>query len=559
MLHRLILQNFRHFRCADLDLHAGVNAFTGETGAGKSLLTTAIQFALGARANAGLLYEGEERGEVQCWFSLPEDTPVRAWLAERSLDTGGGAGELNSDDPNCVLRRVLNSSGTSRAFINGTAVAVSDLGELGALLMDLLAQGQQHSLDNAQVRLDLLDSAWDSEKSRRRLDECWQQKVAAEKALAEELSAAGMSEDERELLRWNLQELESLELAAGKIAELEQDQRRLARALDVLQAMNRLREHLGNGAESAISESLKELHNLNGMADVDALRERLESLRGTNDDILADVSSLADRSQPDEERLSQVESTLSKLDDLARKHRCELSELEEVENRLKARLYTAESADETIAKAQEAVEQKKQDYDRLASKMHQSRETAAGKLKKSVDGYLKSLALAQAELSVQLTEGADRPSGRDQCSLLFRARPSERLRPLHGAGSGISGGELSRVHLALRLACRGAVQPPLLVLDEADAGLGGAAGRKLAALIRRLGDSVQVLCVTHLAVIAAQAHQQYKVVNEGAGAEVSTLQGQARLQELARMLTGKSTATSALQAAQELLEEVDAP
>ena len=543
MLQRLVIQNFRRFRSIALELDRGMTALSGETGAGKSMLTTAIALALGGRAEADMLAPDQERGEVQCWFQLAQDSEPGRWLDERDY-----LQELSPQE--CVLRRVLSRDGRSRAYINGTPVPVGEMGQLGALLMDWVAQHQKHSLQSGAVRLGLLDSAWDSQAALRGTHDAWEQWQLCRQRLEQARGGGEEAPKQLDWLRWQLDEMAKV-LPAGGVQELEREHRLLANAAKVREQLAQAAAAMEEGVLPGLAQVRRSLEGLGDLPGLQALQQMLEQGQAPLSDLANELGAAAGSVEEDPQRLAQLDEQLGRLDEMARKHGCAPAELGQAKEALAAQLQELEQASERLPQLEQAEAEAGKAYQEAAQTLRQGRQKHSAAFGERVQGLLRELGMQRAQLACKLDQAEPGPDGIDSCQLTLATAAGEKPRPAHQIASG---GELSRLHLALRLCCRGGAQPSLLVLDEIDAGLGGAAGRVLGQRVRELGGSdTQVLCVTHLAVVAACADQQVLVLDSEGEVQVQPLQDKERIGELSRMLTGDPQDLKARETAGDML------
>ncbi len=535
----------------ELALGPGMTAITGETGAGKSILVDAVGLALGDRAEPGLVRAGAERAEVSLVFDLERVPAARAWLAERELDEGA---EL-------VLRRTVGADGRSRGWINGRPVTMQALQELGALLVDVHGQHAHQSLVRPETQRELLDAHGGHGELRAAVAEAWERWRAALGEL-ETLEGAGGGRDERlDLLRYQTAELETLGLDAEGIAALEAEHRRLAHAGRLLEgaraALDGLYEAEAASAHALLARAAGELERLAGVDPA------LEPARALVDEALIRVDEAAgalrdylDGLELDPERLAEVERRLGQLHDLARKHRVRPEELPAVLERLRAELDALESAGERLEALREEATRAEAAWREAAARLGEARRRTAAALSEAVTAAMAELGMAGGRFGVAV-EPAREPArhGADAISFRVTANPGQPLRPLARVASG---GELARIALAFQMIAAEASPIPCLIFDEVDSGVGGRVAEIVGRELRRLGERRQVLCVTHLPQVAACAHHQVRVDKRLARGrtrvEASPLDGEGRVEEIARMLGGLEVTERTRAHARELLE-----
>jgi DNA repair protein RecN (Recombination protein N) len=536
----------------ELELGSGMTALTGETGAGKSILIDALGLALGDKADASLIRGGRERAEVSIDVEITDNPAARAWLVENALD----------DDEACLIRRVLVREGRARAYINGRAASSAQLRALGELLVDIHGQHAHQSLLRATAQRALLDGyaahplltteVAERHRQFRALDQRW-------KSLTE---ARAEREQRLELLRFQLEELDGLALGEQELEELDAEQRRLAN-LGQLQATaatlvdllyegeQSLRDHLGHAsadltALSAIDPSLNETRELIDGATVQ-IEEAAASLRHYLDGLEMDPA-----------RLGVVEQRLGRIHDLARKYRIAPEQLLAFAAERREELEALEQADQSLETLASEREQARAALLECAEALSASRRAAAQRLSETVTAAMQELGMGGGRFQVEVETGdADAISaqGLDSIAFLVSANPGQPLQPLAKVASG---GELSRISLAIQVATAAVAGIPTLVFDEVDVGIGGGVAEIVGRLLRRLGESRQVLCVTHLAQVAAQAHQQLRVQKSSREDQTFThidpLDTEQRIDEVARMLGGTEITETTRAHAAEMLQ-----
>ncbi len=549
MLRRLTIRDFVIVDRLELDFEAGFGALTGETGAGKSILLDALGLALGDRADAAAVRTGRERAEVCAEFDLPPDGPLAAWLAEQALEVEDGA---------LILRRVVEAGGRSRAWLNGTPVTLAQLREAGEWLCDIHGQHAHHALLRADAQRALLDAHAGAaeaaaEVAARYRD--WRQAVERRER-AEHDSAA--SERERELLAWQVRELEELAFDADEWQDLNQEHARLAHAAGLMSGADEVLVALGDG-ELAAAPTLASLGNKVGeMAGIDASLEEVRSLLADAaiqaDEALHALRRYRDRLDLDPERLAEVEGRIAAVTDLARKHRAAPEELPVLLADWRRRLEElSASADPARLAEQEAAARKA--YDTAARQLGALRRPAAAALSAEVSEAMQTLAIAGGRFEASLIPLPDGSAhGDETVEFLVAANPSQPLRPLAKVASG---GELSRIGLAIQVMTSRDSATPTLIFDEVDVGIGGGVAEIVGKLLHRLGRERQVLCVTHLPQVAACADWQWNIAKAEQGGEVlsrvSVLDQGARVEEIARMLGGVNITETTRRHAAEML------
>ncbi|NLO79681.1 MAG: DNA repair protein RecN [Xanthomonadaceae bacterium] len=550
MLSHIHIRNFTIVETLELDFAEGMSALTGETGAGKSILLDALGLCLGDRAEADMIRAGADKAEVTAIFRIAPDSDAARWLQDNDLAT----------NDECMLRRVIHANGRSRGFINGTPVPVQMLRELGEFLVDIHGQHAHQSLFRRDAQRDALDGFGQHEAELAAVAQAHQKLTAIE---AEIRSLDGDSDyrDRLELLRFQVEELSALKPTPDGIAELDSEQRRLAAAGDLLATAQRIIDLLYEG-ESSVQQALAHAAGaLQRLLKTDPeLNEPYALLSSALIQIQEACDSLrryADGLELDPERLAWVEEQLGLLNDLARKHRVRVEELPEWLEALSRELARLENAEQRLAELQQERTAADAAYRKAAAALSRARQKAAAALAERVTRFIHELGMPGAEFTVNVNHDADgRPArhGLDSVEFLVRTNPGLPMGPLTRIASG---GELSRIGLAIQVATAKSGRIPTLVFDEADVGIGGAIAEVVGRQLRLLGNDRQVLCVTHLPQVAAQAHHHFQVSKHTDGdrtyTQVRPLGLEERIQEIARMLGGVEITDQTIGHAREML------
>ena len=552
MLTHLQVQNFAVLDEIELDLAPGFTALTGETGAGKSLLVDALALALGERADSAVVRQGASRSEVTAHFSMAGAPAVRPWLVAHDLDEG----------EDCQLRRIVTGEGRSRGYINGRAVPLDLLRELGALLVEICGQHEHQSLVRRPAQRELLDSFGGHDALLASVADAHTAWTAA-RAEFDELSRSQAERQDRvSLLSYQLQELTGLGLAAGEFEELEQERVVLANVERIAAGLGAALEVLYDADEgsahstvSAASRTVSELADIDPQL-VDAaaeLEEATSHLREAADQLRRRLGGL----EHDPARLQSVETRLVHIAELARKHRTEAAYLWQLAPELQEELDRLTGTDQRLAALQPRLDSCRLAFEAAVDALHGARTAAAARLARSVNTHLRRLGMAAASLSVSIERlpfTAAGPVGADEIEFLVRTNADQAPGPI---GRIASGGELSRLALALRLAALGNSGPSTLIFDEVDAGTGGGVAEIVGQSLSELARSRQVLCITHLPQVASLADQHCMVEkNTTSGAtrtRIRSLESDARVEEVARMLGGLRITARAREHAREML------
>ncbi len=551
MLSELCIRDFAVLGQLELEFAAGMTVITGETGAGKSLLLDALGLALGSRADGGrAVRAGCVRAEISARFQLEPHSTALAWLR----DGGWDEDESTTGSTECLVQRSIGAEGRSRARINGRPCTVRELRELGEQLAVLHGQHAHYSLTSTETQRQLLDSEEAAAEPAARVREA----AAHWRELHRQLAAPDRTTDSTrgELLRYQCQELGELGTSRAELEALDEEHRRLAGA-DELRA--RVGEALASCGDGAVATALTAIAEAVGR---DAqLGESLELLQGASSQLAEaqrTMTAYLESLEGDPERLATVEGRLAAIHRVARKHRIPEAELPALAERLQAELAALEATSARREALQRQIEDAEARYRQAADALSRGRADTAKRLAPAVTALLRELDLPHARFAVHLAPRDDStPSalGAESPTFEFGANPGQPMGPLSQVPSG---GELSRLGLALQVATAARAAPDCLVFDEADTGVGSAAASRVGALLRALGDSCQVLCVTHLAQVASCATWHLvadKITEESQShSQVRPLEDEAaRVQEIARLLSGRHTSQRSLAHAREIL------
>lgn len=549
MLRSLSIRDFVIVDRMELEFSPGFTVLTGETGTGKSILIDALALVLGERAEAIVVRDGAERADISAEFDAAGQPQAGRWLSEN---------DLLGEDGSCLMRRVIEASGRSRGFINGRPVTLAQLRELGECLVDIHGQHQHQSLLRPAVQRELLDAYGGLARNAagvRELYRAWQKRH--EDRVAFENNAAAFAA-EREQLEWQVRELEALQLAEGEWADLTAEHARLAHAASLIEAAQAGTETLSEAENSCLAQLHAVINRLNALLEHDArLREILDALEPAQiqlQEALYGLRRYGERLELDPQRLREVEHRLDAIHSAARKYRVLPEELPAKLEAAKARLRDlgegsdAESLRRLEAEAHAACNAE-------AKKLSAARAKAAGKLSKEVTQAMQTLAMTGGRFEVALSVLAEVTAhGLEDVDFLVAAHKGMATHPL---GKVASGGELSRLSLAIQTVASRVAQVPTLIFDEVDAGIGGRVAEVVGKMLKQLGRSYQVMCITHLPQVAASADQQWQVskatVNGKVLSRLTVLDEEQRLEEVARMLGGvKITETTRRHAAEML-------
>lgn len=547
MLRTLSIRDFVIVDAIELEFAPGFTVFTGETGAGKSILIDALALALGGRGDASVVREGAVKTDITAEFSISNDAD--AWLASN---------EFNNEEGGVLVRRVIDNAGRSKAFINGIAATATQLRDLGEMLVDIHGQHAHQSLLKADAQRVLLDSQaglLDDAKAVVAAYKAW--RALARQREEFETNAKNVLL-ERERLEWQVNELEKLAAKPGEWAEISNEHSRLSHAASLIEGAQ---EALTVISESDTSPMLSQLSSLTlklgKLADIDdALKPVMEALEPARIQLQEAVYSLNDylsRVELDPARLHEVEARLEAIHSTARKFRVAPDDLPQEFEMLSAQLQQlADASDLDALRIQE--EKLKTTYMTAAHKLSKARAKAAKALSDAVTAAMQDLSMTGGRFDIALHPCEPAAYGLDQVEFMVAAHAGTAPRALAKVASG---GELARISLAISVITSSATATPTLIFDEVDSGIGGGVAEVVGRLLKRLGQDRQVLCVTHLPQVASQANQHFQVSKERAGdrtvSRIAPLDAKTRVEEIARMLGGIEITATTRKHARELL------
>jgi DNA repair protein RecN (Recombination protein N) len=552
VLSHLYIRDFTIVHELELTFGPGFTALTGETGAGKSILVDALALALGERADSTVIRHGCTRAEIVAGFALRPDQDAARWLNGHELFA----------DQECVLRRLIDADKPSRGFINGRPVPIQMLRELGQYLVDIHGQHEHQSMLRRDGQRQILDDYAGLGEALAQLGLHYSELTALTSRL-QALQRQSTDRDARiDLLRYQVQELQALSVSAEELVQLEEEHSRLANGAELLEGLQETAQALYDDEQAAVAPVLaRALTRLEQLARYDGrLVELTALLREAGiqiDEAASRLHQYLDTLELDPQRLQTVEQRLASVHDLARKHKTRAEELPQVLERLANELHDLEEGDLNIERLQQGVETERRRYLELAQQISTARRQAAPKLGKSVTAQMQQLGMPGGGFAIQLEPLADdelSATGLERVEFLVSANPGQPLRALTKIASG---GELSRISLALQVAAAQVARIPTLVFDEVDVGIGGRVAEIVGQQLRRLGASREVLCITHLAQVAALGDQHLQVSKTSTGESISTsvraLTGRERIDEIARMIGGIKISKKTLAHAQDML------
>lgn len=548
MLTHLSIRHFAIVDQLDIELCAGMTAITGETGAGKSIMLDAIALVLGGRADSSVVPANQGRAEISATVDLRTYPVARQWLVDQQLESP------EEDDQHCLLRRSITREGRSQAWINGCPVTLQQLKTLGQQLVDIHSQHEHQSLLQRDTHRHLLDAYGACTPLATAVQEAaqeWRQ-------VSDQLQRVSSQSDEQnarlQLLRYQVEELDALDLQEQELQRLEQEQKQLANAEELLATGQQLLQWCEQSVDDtpALLDVLdKTLHLLATQkvktTHLQEAENLLENARLQVTEAVHEVNRHQDSLEMDPERLQQVEQRLMLIYQTARKHRIAPEALLLLHQQLRSELALLSRSDVDVTLLEQRQAECLQRYQQHSAALTQARGAAADKLAKAVNRELKRLNMGGSELKVMLALRADivHSQGNEAVEFFISTNPGQPFMPLKKVASG---GELSRISLAIQVVSAQTAVIPTLIFDEVDVGIGGDTAAVVGQLLRSLGEKGQVICVTHQAAVAARAHQHWSVAKSLNKGQVKTslleLGQQKRIEEVARMLGGEASAAS---------------
>lgn len=545
MLRTLHVRDFVIVDEAEINFSPGFTVFSGETGAGKSILIDALSLVLGARGDTGQLRTGAQRAEISAVFETPAS--LHDWLAERELDP--------SDD--LVLRRIIDAQGRSKAYVNGVPANLGMLRELGEHLVDIHGQHAHQGLLAAAGQRDMLDQQGGLTALVREVADAWQTWQRSLRALEAAQGNAEAVQQERDRLQWQHDELQALAPRPGEWELISNEQSRLAHGQALLEGSTRTLALLDSEDASALQALNAAAQQIQQMlrhdAQLQSVADAIESARISASEAVSDLNSYLDRVDLDPDALARAEQRVAALFDAARKFHVEPEELPALLENVAAALADTEAAIDLEA-LQARTREAESAYHSVADRLSKERRKTAQRLAQEVTAAMQELAMQGGAFEVHLEPAAPGPHGKESVEFRVAGHEGTPLRPLSKVASG---GELARLSLALSVIASQAARVPTLIFDEVDTGIGGAVAEVVGRLLQQLGLRHQVLCVTHLPQVAARGAHHFEVRKTTAGgatlSDIRLLDQQSRVDEVARMLGGMKITETTRRHATEML------
>lgn len=551
MLVHISVNNFVIASQLEMEFRGGMTVITGETGAGKSIVLDALGLALGDRADAGLIRHSCDRADINATFDIANIEAAQQWLAQRELMDGN----------ECLLRRVITREGRSRAYINGRPATLQDLKALGEMLIDIHSQHAHQSLLKRETQRQMLDSYANTIQLAEQLKTVAKQSQQYQQRLDILENHRSEKNSRAQLLGYQIDELDNLALIEGELESLEQEQKQLASGEETLMGCQHTIALCSEGELNVVNILNQALRSL---SDIPAKDKPLQEAQQMLSDALiqaeeanSEIQHYLDNFELNPERLRAVENRLSTIYDISRKHHIKPEQLLALHQSLQQELNEVAGSDEEIEELQGQLASLHEEYHQLADKLSKKRKTAANKLCKQVKQQLSQLAMENCEFNVELTPRTEPTlhlNGSEDIEFQVSTNPGQTPQAI---GKIASGGELSRISLAIQVITAKTSAIPTLVFDEVDVGIGGAVAEVVGNLLQTLGNSGQVICVTHQAQVASKGHQHLfasKTTDKhSANARLEQLADSQKIEEIARMLGGIAVTDQSLAHAKEML------
>ena len=557
MLAFLYIRDFAIVRELNLTFEPGYTVLTGETGAGKSILIDALALVLGDRADSDVIRHGCRRADVSAGFALKPSHDASKWLKQHDL----------FDEQECVLRRVVEMEKPSRGYINGRPVPIQMLRELSENLVDVHGQHEHQSLLRRDAQRQILDDFAGLDENVRLLSGHYHEMQSLRERLEALQQQSADREARVELLRYQVREFDALTLAADEIPALEEEHARLANGAELIEGVQAVTQIIQENEEMSVSQQLaRAINRLETLGQYDAKLGEIVALLNEAaiqiDEAGGSLRHYLDSLELDPARLQTVERRLSTVHDMARKHKVKPEELPSVHARLRTELSDIENLDTSLGQLEENLKKVRAAYLKEAKDITRARETAAKKFARVITDEMQELGMPGGKFSVALTALSESEAGAhglERIEFLVSANPGQPARPMAKVASG---GELSRISLALQVVLAGAGRIPTMIFDEVDAGIGGSVAEVVGRKLRALSQTRQVLCITHLAQVAAQGAQhvlvEKRIEDKVTLAEAKPLDDRERTLEIARMIGGVEISKQTLAHAKDMLSRASA-
>lgn len=554
MLTQLTINNFAIVRYLNLELSEGMSVITGETGAGKSIAIDALGLCLGYRSESSMIRNGADKADITATFQMQPNSPAYLWLKEHEL-----LDEENSHE--CILRRMINLEGRSKAFVNNRPLPISQLRELGQYLIHLNGQHAPQLLLKSEYQLELVDNYAGIHNLLGKMQEQYNKWRKLHQQVKNFRQQCKENEARKQLLQYQVDELDEFDIKEGEFEEMEETHTRLSNSEELTEMSQSVLDLLSDdnlNADSLIYNAIRYLEDLvdvdaNYQSSLDMLNEALIQVQEAS----SEVRALADSIEQDPELLAELDERISRAMSLAKKHYVSPHELWQhhsvLQDELQKLVDFEDNEDQLIADEKKAY----RECVALAEQIYQERVSAAQKLAEQVTSQIKALSMENGEFYIDIQHDVKKltPNGADFVEFNLRSNLGQNAQPLAKIASG---GELSRISLAVQVLTANKLSTPTIIFDEVDVGISGLAATTVGRLLRQLGNKCQVLCVTHLPQVASHGHQHFNVQkyvkDNQTETQMSLLSEQERVNALARLLGGSKITDAVLANAQEMLD-----
>ncbi|PKF62185.1 DNA repair protein RecN [Psychromonas sp. psych-6C06] len=559
MLNQLTVQHFAIVQFLELEFNNGMTTITGETGAGKSIAIDALGLCLGSRSDANMVRVGTDKAEISARFTLSDTPHAKQWLMNNDL-------ENNEDNNECLLRRTVSKDGRSRAYINSTPVPVSQLKSLGQLLVNVHGQHAHQSLLKSDIQLSIIDDYAAHHQLLQKVKDTYQGWHFLNKQLKQQQASQQEKQARKQLLEYQIQELDEFALGEDEYEKIEREHKRLANSGALLESCQISLNQVSDGEEfdalsllrSSVVALEKQVENDKNLENIiTSLQEAVIQI----EDASYELRHFSENLELDPEQFLQLEARMSDALSLARKHQVQPELLFSHHQKLSKEFKQLNSGEQQIEQLSEDLLKAEENYYLHAKKLSQSRKRYAKELSQKITKSIQQLNMQDGVFHIALSESSQRslsPLGTDNIEFQVKTNAGQTLQNL---GKVASGGELSRIGLAMQVIISQRVATPTLIFDEVDVGISGATAAVVGKLLRSLGESTQIFCVTHLPQVAGNGHQQMYVTKQSNGKNTNTtmisLSENDRLKELARLLGGDNITSHTLANAKELLVNTD--
>jgi DNA repair protein RecN (Recombination protein N) len=555
MLTHLTINNFMLIEHMDLQLKHGMTAITGETGTGKSILLGALALALGERADGEKVRQGSAKTDITATFLLDDLPAARQWLIDHDL--------CHADE--CLLRRVITKEGRSRAFINSQPVPLQQVKALGERLIDIHSQHAHQALLSKNSHQRILDEYAQHTSLVAEVKQHFEQWQALKEQYLLLRNNADEMNARYQLLRYQVDELDQLDLQEGELAQLEAEQQTLANAENILGKCQQLLDICDGedqGLSTMLNHSMSVLQSIRPQTtDLGNASELLNNALIQVEEAQHSIRQQVDTTCVDPERLQEVDRRLSAIYDIARKHHINPEDISTTHLQLAEELQQLSGGDEALIVLEQQTQTAEATYRQYAERLSSKRQQSAAELTQTINQQLDALAMSNANFTADINTAPDKPSrsGIDEIEFLISTNPGQSHKPLAKV---VSGGELSRISLAIQVATAQTSHVASLVFDEVDVGIGGETAEVVGKLLAKLGQNSQVFCITHLAQVASKANHHLQVSkqvnNERAETQLKELTDENKIEEIARMISGKELTDESFAHARTMVKHAEA-